>query len=158
MKGFEPQTLLALRSHLVRWWAVWRLGRWCERIATMPEADFDAELLDSVVNLSMDGDRRESPLTWLCRAMLDAAGTTAPLRAAIYIEHAASYTQSFKTRLAASVSSLPRDQYASLALFMMHGARCEDVAEWEGTSQEEVADRIAHIARELSTELFGAGK
>lgn len=124
----------------------------------MPETDFAAELVDDVVNSSMHGDRRESPLTWLYRAMLDAAETVGTLRAAIHTEHAASYAQSFKMRLVASISRLPPDQYASLALFMMYGARCEDVAKWEGTSQEKVADRIAHIARELSAELFGPAK
>lgn len=124
----------------------------------MPETDFAAELVDGVVNLSVHGDTRESPLTWLYRAMRDAAGTAGPLRTAVHTEHAASYAQPFNVRLAASIPNLPPDQYALLALFMMYGARCEDVAKWEGASQEEVADRIALIACELSAEVFGTAK
>lgn len=157
MKGFKPETLDGLRSRLVRWRAVWRLRRWCTRITNMPESDFAAELVDCVVTASLHGDRCEAPLTWLYRAMRDAAPKTGSPPAGVHPAHSATHVQPLNVRLAASITSLPPDQHTLLAIFM-YGARCEDVAKWEGTSQEDVADRISQIARELAVQVFGTAK
>lgn len=123
----------------------------------MPKSDFAAELVDCVVTASLHGGRCEAPLTWLYRAMRDAAAKAGPPPAGVHPAHSATHAQPLNVRLAASITSLPPDQYTLLAIFM-YGARCEDVAKWEGTSQEDVADRISQIARELAVQVFGTSK
>lgn len=122
----------------------------------MPESDFAAELVDCVVTASLHGSRCEAPLTWLYRAMRDEA-KAGPPPAGVHPAPSDTHAQPLNVRLAASITSLPPDQYVLLAVFM-HGARCEDVAQWEGTSQEDVADRISQLARELAVQVFGTAK
>lgn len=150
MTGFVPQSLIRLQGRIVTRWACRRLAHWCARTARMKEEDFLGTLVQSVVSSGP-----EDPLKWLYRAMRDAAGKAGPYLEGMSAESLTLHAQPINVRLVTAINQLSRGRYALLAAFMW-GARCEDVAKWQGSSQEDVANQIALLVREVASRVFGS--
>jgi hypothetical protein len=118
----------------------------------MTDEEFAAMLQVAVVAGSASQDVHD-PLDWLYRAMREAAGKAGPLRTGAYRDHITAHAQPFHVRLVSAIRQLQPERYGLLALFMW-GARCEEVAEWRATSQEDVAKHVDQIARDLAALVF----
>lgn len=153
MKGFVPQSLIRLQVRIVTWWACRRLAHWCTRISAMTDNQFAQKLTVTLLGSNPSREVRD-PLDWLYCAMRDAAAKAGPLHEGAHEKHLTTHAQPLNVRFVRAISQLSPERYALLALFMS-GARCEDVAQWQATSQEEVAERIALLARELAARVFG---
>lgn len=95
------------------------------------------------------------PLHWLYCAMRDAAAKAGPKRQGLYEEHLTTHAQPMNLRLVRAIGELSSERYELLALFIW-GARCEEVARWQDSPQEDVANRVDMIARELASRVFGS--
>ena len=152
MKGFHPNILSRWHNDVLERVACRRLTRWCKRVAAMTDEEFATRLQLAVIAGSASKDI-DDPLDWLYRAMREAAGKAGPLRTGAYRDHTTVHAQPFHARLVAAIRQLPPEQYGLLALFMW-GARCEELAERQATSQDAVAKRIDQIARDLASTVF----
>jgi hypothetical protein len=153
MKGFRSSILTRWHRDILERMACRRLTRWCRRIDAMADEEFAAMLQLAVVAGSASQDVHD-PLDWLYRAMRQAAGNAGPLRTGAYRDHLTAHAQPFHVRLVSAIDQLSPERYGLLALFMW-GARCEEVAEWQATSQEDVAIRVDQTARDLAAHVFG---
>lgn len=154
MTGLIPQSLIRLHGLIVTRWACRRLARWCMRISAMTDKQFANKLAVTVLGSNPSRNVRD-PLDWLYCAMREAAAKASPHREGLYEEHLTTHAQPINLRLVDAIAQLSSERYALLALFMS-GARCEEVARWQESSQEDVANRIDMIARELAARVLGS--
>jgi len=152
MKGLHPNILTRWHNHVLERVACRRLTRWCKRVAAMTDEEFARKLQLAVIAGSASKDI-DDPLDWLYRAMREADGNAGPLRIGAYRNQTTVHAQPFHVRLVAAIRQLPPEQYRLLAAFMW-GARCEELAKWQTTSQDAVAKRIDQIARALASSVF----